>query len=123
MASFTVRVGLLLVVLGLVGYLMTGGVSLTALIPSAFGAALALCGRLSLGRIEARPWPLRVAVVIAGLGLVATAGAIGQFGAGLSGGGTLSPAIVARASMALLLLVYIAFAVRAFLQQAVRAGR
>ena len=72
MASFTVRVGVLLVILGVASYVMTGATSLTALIPSVVGAALALCGVLASRSRVPRPVALRVAIVIAGVGLMGT---------------------------------------------------
>ncbi len=121
MPSFTVRVGVILVVLGVAGYVMTGGVSLTALIPSLFGLALALCGVLASRSPSARPTALRVAILIAAVGCIATIGAVGQMAALTGSGGGTRPSQVSRASMALILLVYLAFAVRAFVQDALRA--
>jgi hypothetical protein len=121
MASFTVRVGVILVILGVASYVMTGGASLTALIPSVVGGALALCGVLASRSATPRPLALRVALVVAGIGLVGTAGALGQMGRLLAGTG--GPALVARTSMALILLVYVAFAARAFVRGALQAGR
>jgi len=121
MGSFTVRVGVILVILGIASYVMTGATSLTALIPSVVGAALALCGVLASRSRAPRSIALRVAILIAGAGLVATVGALGQVGNLLAGaGGLVRPALVARASMALILLVYLVFAVRASIQDALR---
>jgi hypothetical protein len=124
MASFTVRVGLILVVLGVASYGMTGATSPTALIPSVVGSVLALCGVLANRSRAPRPVALRVAVVVAALGLVGTAGALSQLGAVLAGAGApVRPSLVARASMALVLLVYLVFAVRSFILGALRRGR
>lgn len=125
MASFTVRVGVILVILGVVSYVMTGATSLTALIPSVVGAALAVCGVLASRSRAPRPIALGLAILIAGIGLVGTASALGQVGSLLAGAGSPArPALVARASMALILLVYLVFAVRAFAHDAgQRPGR
>jgi hypothetical protein len=56
--------------------------------------------------------------VVAGIGLTGTAGALTQMGR--LAGGTGGPALVARASMALILLVYLVLAVRAFVREALR---
>ncbi len=118
MASFTVRIGVLLVVLGVASYGMTGGASLTALIPSIFGAALGLCGALAHRSRTPRPLALRIAILIAGMGFAATATALSRFiGVVASGAGT-TPALVSRASMALLLFVYLLVSVRAFVRDA-----
>lgn len=123
MASFTVRVGVLLVVFGVASYVMTGATSLTALIPCVVGAALALCGVLASRSRAPRPVALRVAMAIAGLGLMGTFGALGRTVSTLSHGAHVTPALVARSSMALILLVYLAFAVMAFARGAVKQGR
>lgn len=121
MASFTVRVGVILVILGVASYVMTGGASLTALIPSVVGGALAVCGVLAGRSTTPRPLALRAALVVAGVGLIGTAGALVQIGRLLAGTG--GPALVARTSMALVLLVYVAFAARAFVRDALQASR
>lgn len=123
MASFTVRVGVLLVVFGAGSYVMTGANSLTALIPCAVGGALALCGVLASRSRASRPVALRVAIAIASLGLIGTFGALGRMAISLSSAGHVTPALVARSSMALILLVYLAFAVTALVRGAVTQGR
>jgi hypothetical protein len=123
-ASFTVRVGVILVILGMVSYVMTGAASMTALIPSAVGVALASCGVLARRSRAPRPAALRVALAIAGLGVIATITALGRLASVLSSAdGSPRPALVARASMALILLVYVGFAVRALVRDAVKARR
>jgi hypothetical protein len=47
MASTTIVFGLLLTILGLAGYFLTGGVSITALIPAFFGVVLLVLGFLA----------------------------------------------------------------------------
>ena len=123
MASFTVRVGLLLVLFGVASYVMTGATSLTALIPSVVGAALALCGLLASRSRRPRPVALLVAAAVAGVGLVGTIGALAQLAGTLSSGGHATPALVARSSMALILLVYLGFAIAAFVRGSLRPGR
>ena len=120
MPSFTVRVGLLLVVLGVASYVVTGGVSLTALIPSLFGLLLAACGILALRRPAARPHAMHVAALLALLGLGGTASALPQLPAILQGATPPRPALVARAGMAVALLVYLGFSVKSFVDARVR---
>jgi hypothetical protein len=122
-ASFTVRIGVLLVVLGVASYVTTGAASVTALIPAVVGAALAACGLSATRSTARRPTALRVAVAIAGLGLMATASSLWGLAAVLASGGAARPAAIARASMALILLVYLAFATRAFVFDVLRTGR
>jgi hypothetical protein len=119
MASFTVRIGVLLVILGVASYAVTGAASVTALIPSVMGAALALCGVVATRSRAPRPVALQVALGIAVLGVLATITSLQQLATVLaSTGGAVRPALVARASMALILLVYLVVAVRAIVRGA-----
>lgn len=123
-ASFTVRVGAILVVLGVASYVVTGAGSVTALIPAAIGIALGACGAVANRSRRPRSVALQVAIAIAVLGLAATIPALGRLVAMLaSGPGPARPALIARASMALILLVYVGFAVRAAVGDALRTRR
>jgi len=44
MPSVTIALGVVLIILGLAGYFLTGAVSVTALIPAFFGLVLAVAG-------------------------------------------------------------------------------
>jgi hypothetical protein len=117
MPSFTVRVGLLLVIFGAVSYVTSGGVSLTAFIPSIIGAVLVLCGAVAVRSPGLRPHAMHVAALIALVGVMGTASALLQVPAMLAGEGVgRRPAVVARASMAVILLVYLGFSIRSFAQ-------
>lgn len=120
MPSFTVRVGLLLVVFGTASYVLTGGASLTAFIPSVVGALLAVCGIIAVRSPAARPHAMHAAALLALLGLVGTASALVQVPALLQGTGARRPAVVARAGMAAILLVYLAFSVKSFVDARIR---
>ena len=108
----TIALGAALIVLGLGGYVLTGAVSLTALIPAAFGVLFVLVGVLARDDRK-RMHAMHAAVVIALLGF------LGSF-RGLQGlgkvfdGTAVRPAIVAQTIMALLTLGYIVIAVRWF---------
>ena len=54
MARVTLIFAVLLVALGLIGYVGTGSQHMTALIPTWFGVALALFGLLAMSPIESR---------------------------------------------------------------------
>jgi hypothetical protein len=120
MASFTVRVGLLLIVFGIASYVTTGGVSVTALIPSVFGALLAALGLVAVRQERARRHALHAAAVVAFLGLIGTASALGQLPGLADGSVARRPAVVARSGMALLLLVYLGFSVKSFVDARLR---
>lgn len=115
MPSFTVRTGILLVVFGITSYLTTGGTSLTAFIPSVIGAALTVCGLVALRLARFRRPAMHVAAMLALIGVLGTVSALFQVPALLSDAAVpRRPAIVARIGMALILLVYLGFSVKAF---------
>ena len=101
MPSVTIRVGLVLIVLGVAGYLTSGMVSPTALIPAAFGAVL-----LGLG-LAARTdghgqTMLHFALVVGLLGLVGSVGGLFQLPDLLAGTTERPAAVIARSLMAVL---------------------
>lgn len=114
MASFTIRIGALLVVFGAAGYVLTGATSLTALIPAAVGVVLALLGLLGQRSVAMRPHAMHAAMLVALIGLAGSIGGLVALPSAL-GAGALRPAIVMRASMALLLVVYLVIGVRSFI--------
>ena len=121
MASFTVRIGILLVVFGVASYVMTGGASVTAFIPSVIGALLAVCGLVAVRNEAARKHAMHAAVLIALIGFVGTASALLRL-PDLLNGATVPrrPALIARASMAVILLVYIVVSVKSFVDARIR---
>ena len=77
MPNTSIICGSLLVIIGLVGYgygLMNGNASLTALIPAAFGFVLEICGFVAKSKEPLRKHLMHVAVVVALLGFIMTAG-------------------------------------------------
>jgi hypothetical protein len=120
-ASFTLRIGLLLVVFGGASYMMTGGASLTALIPSVVGALLVMCGAVASRSEAARRHAMHAAAAIALLGILGTASALLRLPDLLSGATVpRRPALIARASMAVILIVYLAVSVKSFVDARVR---
>lgn len=110
MPATTRLVGILLIVLGLASYMITGRTSVTALIPALFGAvflALALVARAE----NARRHAMHAAVAIALLGLLATlARALPAVAAGQIG----RPAVLAQIVMSAILAFYIWLGVQSF---------
>jgi drug/metabolite transporter (DMT)-like permease len=115
MTTVTLVFGIVLVVLGVGGYAVTGGTSLTALIPAAFGIVMAVLGWF--GRNEKLRRHLMHAAAVLGLvGFAATARGIGGALTLLSGGEVSRPeASVVQALMAIVCAVYLGFAVRSFI--------
>lgn len=119
MAKTTIVFGVLLIVLGLVGFFATGSIHYTALIPTWFGLALTLGGFLSISPSEARRKVFaHINVSIGLLGLLGAAGsALHAYGHARSLG--MDPdhkAIAAQLTMAVLLLVYVNLCVQSFIK-------
>jgi hypothetical protein len=111
----TIGLGAALIVLGVGGYVLTGAVSVTALIPAAFGLLLVLAGLLARDERK-RMHAMHAAVVIALLGFLGSARGLLGIGKLLDGTAVRPAAIVSQAIMALLTLVYVVLAVRSFIQ-------
>jgi hypothetical protein len=114
MAKLSIRIGVVLMVLGAGAYVFSGMVSLTAFIPSAIGLVIALLG--VAGRQESRrKMTMHVAMLVALVGIVGSMDGLFDLPALVSGGGLERPsASIAKALMAGLLIVYVALGVRSF---------
>ena len=124
MAKVTIVFGVLLIVLGLVGFFGTGSAHPTALIPTWWGLALGVGGFLAISHSERRRKIfMHVNVTIGALGCIgAFVEALRGYGAARSAG--LDPdmkAFAAKLAMAILLLIYVNLCVRSFI--AVRRAR
>jgi hypothetical protein len=113
--SLTIALGAALVVLGLGGYVLTGAVSLTALIPAVFGALFVVAGALARDDRK-RMHAMHAAVVIALLAFLGSFRGLLGLGKVFDGTAVRPAAIVAQTIMALLTLGYIVVAVRSFIQ-------
>ena len=118
MAKLTIVFGVLLIVLGLVGYYGTGAMHSTALIPMWWGLALGVGGLFAIGPSEGRrKLFMHINVAIGALGCIgALVEALRGYGAARSAG--IDPdmkAFAAKLTMAVLLLVYVNLCVRSFI--------
>ena len=118
MAKVTLVFAVLMVALGLAGYLYTGSVHPTALIPTWFGLALGLFGFLAISPSESRrKLFMHINVTIGLLGFLGAAiEAIRGYGAARSAG--IEPdhiALASKLSMAGLMLVYVLLCVKSFI--------
>jgi len=111
----TLALGAALIVLGLGSYVLTGGVSLTALIPAAFGLLFVVAGALARDDRK-RMHAMHAAVVIALLGFLGSFRGLLGLGKVFDGTAVRPAAIVAQTIMALLTLGYVVVAVRSFIQ-------
>jgi hypothetical protein len=125
LAKVTLVFAVLLVALGLIGYVGTGSQHVTALIPTWFGLALALFGLLAMSPIESRRKVfMHINVTIGLLGFIGGAvEAIRGYMHAKSAG--LAPdeiALASKLTMSGLLLVYVILCVRSFIA-ARRSGK
>jgi uncharacterized membrane protein HdeD (DUF308 family) len=119
MAKVTIVFGVLLIILGLVGFFYTGSVHPTALIPAWFGLALLIGGFFSISQSETRRKIFaHVNVTIGLLGFLGAVGsALHEYGSARSQGIDPNPiALTSQVTMAVLLLIYMNLCVRSFIQ-------
>lgn len=113
MPSITLALGVALIVLGVLGYVLTGAASLTALIPAAFGLVIALAGVIARDERK-RKHAMHAAVAVALLGFLGSLRGLMQIGDVVDGTAARPAAVVSQTIMALLTLGYIVIAVRSF---------
>jgi hypothetical protein len=120
MPSTTRLTGLLLIVIGVASYTLTGRTSVTALIPAFIGAVLVICA-LFARKESARRHAMHAAVAVALLG------AIGSLMRGVPAamaGDASRPAVIAQLVTGVLLLIYVALGVQSFIAaRKARLGR
>jgi hypothetical protein len=120
MPATTRTVGLLLIVLGLASYFLTGRTSITALIPAFFGAVFVILALVARNE-RARKHAMHAAVALALLGALAS---LGRVVPAVVAGQLSRPAVVAQLVMAGVLAVYVALGVKSFRDaRRVRAAR
>jgi hypothetical protein len=125
LAKVTLVFAVLLVALGLIGFVGTGSQHVTALIPTWFGVALALFGLLAMSPSESRRKLFMHIVVTIGLlgflgGAVETIrGYVHAKSAGLAPDAI---ALASKLTMTILLLLYVILCVRSFIA-ARRSGK
>jgi hypothetical protein len=125
MAKVTIIFAVLLIALGLIGFLGTGSQHYTALIPTWFGLALGVFGFLAISPSEARrKLFMHVNVTIGLLGFLgAAAEAVRGYVHAKSAG--MEPdqiALASKVTMSTLLLIYVILCVRSFIS-ARRSGK
>ena len=115
MATTTIGFGVALILLGLGGYFGTGMVSLTALIPAAFGLLLVVFGALARDD-KRRKMAMHIAVTVGLLGFLGTVSGLFQLPTLLSGGVVERPgAVVSKSIMAVLMAIYVGMCVKSFI--------
>lgn len=127
MAKLTIGFGVALIVVGVLGFVLTGSVHMTALIPAWFGVALALCGALANTEDARRRmlW-MHIAVTIGLLGFLFPGIRAGMalaraHSTGVELSATARGAVHEELVMSFVCLVFTALCVRSFI--AARRGR
>ena len=118
MPRTTIILGLVLVAVGVVGYLVSESRSLTALIPALLGAVLAVCG--FIGRSKPAIG-IHAALVVALLGALGTLRNVMGLGDLLAGDAERPLAVISGTITFVLLVIYLVMGVRSFI--AVRRER
>lgn len=114
MPGITIAFGLVLIAIGVIGYVATGMQHMTALIPAFAGAIFAALGLGALNR-GARKHVMHAAAALAVLGFLGTARGLINFFRLIAGGTVERPAAVyAQAAMAVLCLIFVGLCVRSF---------
>jgi hypothetical protein len=124
MAKVTLVFAALLVILGLAGFLGTGSVHPTALIPTWIGLAMGFGGLLAISKQESRrKLFMHINVTI---GLLGFLGSVAEIVRSMVSSKTLDStavaALAAKTAMAWLLLIYVILCVRSFVD-ARRSGK
>ena len=115
MAPITLLFAVTYILLGVGGFVMTGSVHKTALIPCAFGVLFVLFGLLAF-KENLRKHVMHAAVLIALLAFLGTARSLSHLPELLNGTAEKPAAIITQSLNAGLSLLYIILAVRSFIQ-------
>ncbi len=111
--------GLAMDLLGIFGFISSGGESYTALIPSIFGSLILACGIIAMIRVEWRKMAMHIAAAVSVVGLIgASIRAVPKLPA-LMEGQPVEPSSLAiwmQLSFALLCLIFFAYCLRSFVQ-------
>jgi hypothetical protein len=118
MAKVTILFGLLLIVLGVVGYVGTGRMAPTALIPTYVGIVFTILGLLARkGSQKKRMTIMHIAVTLGLLSFLATAKSIWDFIQMERGHAMLRPiAVEDKAVFSMMMLIYVLLCVRSFIK-------
>lgn len=115
MPTTSILFGIILIVIGIIGYihgLTNEKASLTALIPAAFGLLLAIFGVVANAKESLRKHMMHASAAIGLIGFIVTAGRLiprlGEL--------TFSAAVVSQVAMCLICLLFVILAIRSFAQ-------
>jgi hypothetical protein len=115
MPSVSIAFGVILILIGVLGYvygMAEGHASITALIPSAFGAVLLVIGFIARSNEGLRKHLMHAAVIVALLGFLIPGWRLLSKLSEL----TLSAAVLSQLAMAIACLIFVILAVRSFIE-------
>jgi len=116
MGKLTIVFGILLIALGVIGFVATGSEHKTALIPAYFGAAMAILGAVAVAKPSLNMHVMHGAVLVGLLGFLGTIGGVIKLLKSFGGTPMERPAAVyAQSIMCALMLVYVVLCVRSFI--------
>lgn len=112
MPQFSLTLGIILILLGVVGYAMSGGASWTALIPALFG--ILFVGAGVLGRKEKlRKHAMHGAAALSLIGIIGSFGGLMKFFTMLVV--IVCAAVIAQSVMALLCIAFLVLSIKSFI--------
>ena len=117
MPTTTIFCGVLLILIGIVGYgygMIGGSASPTALIPAVLGLILAILGFLAKAKEDLRKHIMHAAVVVGLLGFLGTASSFLKIPALLDGTAERPAAIVAQLATAVICVIFVLLCVKSF---------
>jgi len=119
MPSTAIVSGILLILIGIIGYaygmMKDGNASFTALFPAVFGLLLIIFGILAKSKENLRKHLMHGAVLVGLLGFLGTVSSVVQLPALLAGTAERPAAVIARFAMALVCLVFVILCVKSFI--------
>jgi hypothetical protein len=115
-AKLTIVFGILLVVLGIAGFVGTGSEHKTALIPAYFGAAITLCGVIALNP-SLRMHGMHGAVTVGLLGFIGSVVMVGKGAATAARQGSVARPVAFACQVIMLVLtgLFVALCMRSFI--------
>mgnify|MGYP003573903115 FL=1 len=115
MPKVTQGFGLLLIILGVAAYGLSGAQSVTALIPAFFGAPLLATGLLAARQDSRRALWMHIAAALMTVGLLGTVRGAISFVGMVAGNDVARPAaVIVQTIMAVICAVFVGLAVRSF---------
>jgi hypothetical protein len=123
MARTTIVVGIMLIALGVVGYVATGAASVTALIPAIFGVVFCLLGWVA-GNERYRKHALHAAVLVGVVGFLGSASGLAGLMRLIAGTGVERPAaVISQSVMAVVMAAFVALCVKSFVNARRQRGQ